>query len=103
MTLARRLGVPERTARSWLRRGTREVVTLDHGDDGGAGAIALRIAEAESQVARLEQRIRRLLAVIRLLATLVSVFGLRLDGRRLPEGASKRAVVASIDRVACTW
>jgi len=64
VTLARRLGVPERTERSWLRRGRREVVSLDDGDDGGAGAHALRLAEAESRIALLELRLRRLRAVV---------------------------------------
>ncbi|MBN2195872.1 MAG: DDE-type integrase/transposase/recombinase [Polyangiaceae bacterium] len=99
LALAGRLGVPERTARSWLRRGTRDVVTLD---DGDVGALALRLAAADAHACRLEQRVRRLRAVVRLLATLVSVFGLRLDGQRLPEGPKKRAVLAAIQRVART-
>ncbi|MBN2195736.1 MAG: DDE-type integrase/transposase/recombinase, partial [Polyangiaceae bacterium] len=97
LVIARRLGVPERTARSWLRRGRREMaVSLDDGDD----ALALRLAEAESRIARLELRLRRLRAVVHLLATLVSVFGLRLDGQRLPDGTQKLEVLRAIDRAA---
>ncbi|MBN2193513.1 MAG: DDE-type integrase/transposase/recombinase [Polyangiaceae bacterium] len=99
LTLARALGVPVRTAQSWLRRGTPEVVSLE---DGGDGAPALRLAETLAQLARLEGDVRRLRAVVRLLATVIGVFGLQLNGQRLPDGAQKLALLAALQRVART-
>ena len=57
--VAQRLGVPRSTARSWMRRGMPEVVTLDV-LDSDAG-------ELRAQIVRLENRVRMLLAIVRLL------------------------------------
>jgi hypothetical protein len=45
------LGVPRKTALSWIRRGVREVVTLD--DEAWAPAYHVRIAKLERRIAML--------------------------------------------------
>ena len=67
--VAQRLGVPRSTARSWMRRGTPDVVTLDVLD---SDAIQLR-----AQVVRLENRVRTLLAVVRILFCVFRISGVR--------------------------
>jgi len=57
--VAQRLGVPRSTARSWIRRGMPDAVTLDVFDADAS--------ELHAQVVRLENRVRMLLAIVRLL------------------------------------
>jgi hypothetical protein len=79
--VAQRLGVPRSTARSWMRRGMPDVVTLDVLDpDAG---------ELRVQVVRLENRVRMLLAIVRLLFCVLRISGVRLDGDRVPSGDGK--------------
>ena len=56
--VAQRLGVPRSTAKSWMRRGMPDVVTLDVFDSDASELLA--------QAVRLENRVRRLLAIVRL-------------------------------------
>ena len=75
--LAARLGVPRSTAKSWLRRGPREVVTAE--------TLDLPAHELRARVLRLEHRNEVLLAILRLLLVIVRMSGARLDGERVPD------------------
>ncbi len=98
LDLAMRLGVTRSTAKSWLRRGSRSVVTVDVLDDD-AGQLRVRLL-------RLEHRVETLLAIVRLLLLLVRMAGLRLDAKRLPGGEQKQQLLDGIARatrvVPCT-
>jgi len=87
--VAQRLGVPRSTARSWIRRGMPDVVTLDVLDpDAG---------ELRAQVVRLENRVCMLLAIVRLLFCVFRISGVRLDGDRVPSGDGKTKLLGAID------
>lgn len=86
--VAQRLGVPRSTARSWMRRGMPEVVTLDV-LDSDAG-------ELRAQIVRLENRVRMLLAIVRLLFCVFRISGVRLDGDRVPSGEGKTKLLSAI-------
>jgi len=84
------LEIPRATALSWIRRGLGEVVTLD--DD----------SEAETQlrdrVARLEQRVSMLTAVLRLVLALLRVSTFKLDLIRIPDAEEKRRLLSAVER-----
>ena len=90
LDLAERLGVPSSTAKSWMRRGTRPVVTVEV---LGGGAEELRV-----RVLRLERRVKVLRAVVRLLFVLVRMAWLRLDSKRLPDAEQKQQNLDGIAR-----
>jgi transposase InsO family protein len=83
------LEIPRSTALSWIRRGPREVVSLDSGDDGEP---ALR-----NRVAKLERRIAMLTAVLRLVLGLMRVSGFKLELSRVPDAVGKRRLLSAID------
>ena len=72
-----------------MRRGMPEVVTLDvlDSDDG----------ELRAQIVRLENRVRMLLAVVRLLFCVFRISGVRLDGDRVPSGEGKTKLLGAIE------
>lgn len=82
------LAIPESTRRTWMRRGTSDVVTLQPRDDD---AIRLR-----ARVARLDRRVAVLTAVVRLLVTLVRVGDSSLDRVRVPSAAAKHRLLRAI-------
>ena len=86
--LFRHLGVPRSTAASWLRRGPRPVVS--------AAVLALDHAELQAEVLALRRRVRFLLAIIRLAFLLVRLSGFRLDSKRVPDGETKRSILAAV-------
>ena len=86
--LFRHLGVPLSTAVSWIRRGPRPVVSAD--------VLALDGAELQAEVLALRRRIRFLLAIVRLAFLLVRLSGFRLDSQRVPDGQTKRSMLAAI-------
>lgn len=84
------LGIPRSTAASWIRRGSRDIVTTElFAED----EFALR-----ARVLKLERRVRVLLGIVRLLFVVVRLFGLRLDFQRVPSGETKSSILAAIDR-----
>ena len=85
-----KLAIPESTTRSWLSRGVGDVVTLDARDT--------ELVELHAQVAKLEQKVSVLRAVVRLLVTLVRVTGMSLVDTRLPSSGAKRRVLHAIGR-----
>ena len=82
------LGVPHSTAVSWIRRGPRPVVSAE--------VLSLDHAELQAEVLALRRRIRFLLAIIRLAFLLVRLSGFRLDSQRVPDGQTKRSILAAI-------
>ena len=84
------LGIPRSTTASWIRRGSRPVVTTEL---FAQGEQALR-----AKVLKLERRIQLLLSVTRLLLLLVRLFGCRLDSQRVPAGEAKSAIIGAIER-----
>ena len=84
------MGVPRSTFVSWLRRGPREVVTLD--------VVAQDTIDLQAEVLRLRRRCAMLLAITRLFALLVRLSGARLDETRLPIGADKEKVLKAVAR-----
>jgi hypothetical protein len=65
-----------------------EVVTLDV-LDSDAG-------ELRAQIVRLENRVRMLLAIVRLLFCVFRISGVRLDGDRVPSGEGKTKLLSAI-------
>ena len=90
--LAVRLGVPASTARSWLRRGTRQVVSCSIFDSDER--------QLQARVLQLEQQVVRLIAIMRPLILLVQLGGGRLDAKRLPDAEDKACILAVIAKVA---
>jgi hypothetical protein len=84
------LGIPRSTAVSWIRRGSRSIVTLEL---FGQDEQALR-----ARVLKLERRVRLLLGSVRLLFAVVRVFGFRLDSQRVASGETKSSVLAAVER-----
>jgi len=87
--VAQRLGVPRSTAKSWMRRGMPDVVTLDVFDSDASELLA--------QAVRLENRVRRLLAIVRLLFSVIRISGVRLDGDRVPHADDKTKLLGAIE------
>jgi len=85
-----RLGVERSTAASWVRRGTRPVVTADVFDQDEQ--------ELRARVLKLESRVRQLVAIARLLMVLVRMSRARLDGKRVPVGSEKQLLVDAVGR-----
>ena len=88
--LAIRQGVPPSTARGWLRQGPCTVVSIDVAE---MTPLAL-----QREVLVLRQRIERILAVLRLVLTLLRLSGVSLAKSRLPDGADKAALLRTIER-----
>jgi hypothetical protein len=86
--LFRHLGVPRSTAVSWIRRGPRIVVSAD--------VLAMDGAELRTEILALRRRIRFLLAIVRLAFLLVRLSGFRLDSQRVPDGQTKRSILAAV-------
>ena len=84
------LGIPRSTAASWIRRGSRPVVTTEL---FGQDAQQLR-----ARVLKLERRVQLLVGIVRLLFTLVRLFDVRLGGERVPSGEAKSTILGAIER-----
>ena len=84
------LRIPPSTARSWIRRGLGEVVSL-HSDNASEDVLRDRITTLES-------RVRILNAVLRLTMVLLSVSGFRLDRHRLSDSGAKLTLIHAIHR-----
>jgi putative transposase len=84
------LGIPRSTAASWIRRGSRPVVTTElFGQDE---------QQLRARVLKLERRVQLLVGIVRLLFTLVRLFAVRLGGERVPSGEAKSTILGVIER-----
>ncbi len=87
---ATRRGIPRSTARGWLSAQRARIVTLDVADQDHQ--------RLQQQVLALRRRVDRLLALLRLLVVLGKVCGSSLSSLRFPDQASRRRLLAAIDR-----
>jgi hypothetical protein len=90
ITIATRLGIPRSTAAGWLRRTPRPVVAAP-GQNVGAAEFRIRVA-------RLERRVHRLTAFLRVLLALVRILQPDLKRLRLPQACDKSRLLRAIDR-----
>ena len=81
-------GVPASTARGWLTKTATEVITLD--------AFDMSFADLQREVVSLRRRNARLIALLRLIVTVIKVAGFTLSQVRLPEETQKRRVLKAI-------
>jgi len=84
------LHIPRSTIRSWIHRGTSDVVSCDF----AGGEHAELVAEIE----KLRRRTALFGAVAGLLIALLRASKIRLDCERLPEGDAKRILLRAIER-----
>lgn len=89
-TLATRLGVPRSTATGWVRRAAAPVVTTPTLD---ATQLELLV-----RIARLEQRVRRLTALLRIVFALLHVLRPDLTRLRIPRARDKARLLRAIER-----
>ncbi len=90
VSYALQCGVPASTARGWLSAPNVQVVTLDSLD---TDATQLR-----SEDLRLQTRIRKLSALLRVLLVVLRISGFSLNQTRLPGGTAKRSLLRVIDQ-----
>ena len=83
-------GVPRSTARGWLSDQNVEVVTLD--------ALNTDDAQLQREVLRLQGRIRKLIALLRVLLVVLKISRFSLGQTRLPDGNDKRSLLRVIDQ-----
>src|SRR6516225_2132615 len=90
VTIATDLGVPRSTARGWLRKAPKVVVSLDVSD--------LRASELHQEVLALRRRVKKLTALLRLALALLRSSGFALTHERLPDGRAKIRILRAVDR-----
>ena len=86
--LFRNVPIPASTRRTWARGDVRPVVA--------AVDVELEVYELLEQVDQLRQRAKQQAAIIGLLVRLLNVRGGKLDGDRIPDGASKSAILRAV-------
>ena len=89
-TIATDLGVPHSTARGWLRTAPTVVIGLDVAD--------LTEHELRHEVLKLQRRVEKFAALLRLALVLLSVSKFTLAGERLPDGHDKQRILRAIDQ-----
>ena len=90
VTIATDLGVPRSTARGWLGKAPKVVVSLDVTD--------LRASELQQEVLKLRRRVKKLTALLRLALALLRSSGFTLTHERLPDGRAKIRILRAVDR-----
>ena len=90
VTLATDLGVPRSTARGWLRRAPEVVVSLD--------VTHLNEQELHQEILRLQRRVQKLAALLRLVLAVLRASGFTLSYERLPNGRDKMRILRAVDR-----
>src|SRR5437867_12589908 len=88
VTIATDLGVPRSTARGWLGKAPKVVVSLDVTD--------LRASELQQEVLELRRRVKKLTALLRLVLALLRSSGFTLTHKRLPDGRAKIRILHAI-------
>ena len=84
------LSIPRSTIRSWIHRGTTDVVFCDLAEDGRG--------ELAAEIEMLRRRTALLGAVVGLLISMLRVSKIQLDYERLPESDAKRILLRAIKR-----
>jgi putative transposase len=90
VTIATDLGVPRSTARGWLDRSPKVVVSLD--------ATNVKTSELQEEVLELRRRVKKLTALLRLTLALLRSSGFALAHERLPDGRAKIRILRAVDR-----
>ncbi len=90
MNIVAAFGVPRSTAIGWLCRDHRPVVSGD--------VLDMDHVRLQAEVLKVQQRVRRLDAIIRLLLALVRAVGWHLDRTRVPEGPTRAKMLRAIER-----
>jgi hypothetical protein len=83
-------GVPRSTARGWLGKPPRVVVSLDVTD--------LSASALQQEVLELRRRVKKLTALLRLALVLLRCSGFELIHERLPDGRAKIRILRAVDR-----
>ena len=89
-TIATDLGVPQSTARGWLRTAPTVVIGLDVANQTEH--------ELRREVLKLQRRVEKFAALLRLALVLLSVSKFTLAGERLPDGHDKQRILRAIDQ-----
>jgi putative transposase len=87
-TVATDLGVPRSTARGWLAEPATVVVSLD-----GAN---LTERELRQEILRLQRRIRKLAALLRVTLAVQRAVGFSVAHQRLPDGHAKQQILRAV-------
>jgi putative transposase len=90
LIIATDLGVPRSTARGWLGKTPKIVVSLDVTD--------LRASELHQEVLELRRRVKKLTALLRLTLAVLKNSGFTLTHARLPDGRAKIRILRAVDR-----
>jgi len=90
VTIATDLGVPRSTARGWLDKAPKVVVSLDVTD--------LTPSELQKEVLKLRRRVKKLTALLRLAVALLQSSGFSLTHTRLPDGRAKIRILRAVER-----
>ena len=83
-----KVNIPRSTIKSWRRRGAPPVVTLE--------PVARHQHDLAATIAKLENRVHVLAAVVRILLALIRAAGFSLAAQRLPEGAAKARILRAV-------
>jgi putative transposase len=90
MTIATNLGVPRSTARGWLGKASKVVVSLD--------VTNRKTSDLQQEVLELRRRVKKLTALLRLALALLRTSGVTLTHKRLPDGRAKVRILRAVDR-----
>jgi len=90
LTIATDRGVPRSTARGWLGKTPKIVVSLDVTD--------LRASALHQEVLELRRRVKKLTALLRLALALLHSSGFTLTHARLPDGRARTRILRAVDR-----
>jgi Pyridine nucleotide-disulphide oxidoreductase/Integrase core domain len=90
VTVATNLGVPRSTARRWLGKPAKVVVSLD--------VTNVKTADLQQEVLELRRRVKKLTALLRLAAALLRSSRFTLPHERLPDGRDKIRILRAVDR-----
>src|ERR1700730_4469554 len=90
VTTATDLGVPRSTARGWLGKAPKVVVSLDVTDR--------RPSQLQQQVLKLRRRVKKLMGLLRLALALLRCSGFTLTHARLSDGRAKIRILRAVDR-----
>ena len=88
--IAMQNGVPRSTAYGWLTNSRSDVVTLDVFD--------VDVAGLEREVIQLRRRCVRLIALLRLIITVMKMSGFSMSRVRLPDEQAKQRVLRAIEQ-----
>jgi transposase InsO family protein len=90
VTIATDLGVPRSTARGWLIAAPRIVVGLE--------VVDLTEPELRREILKLQRRVEKLAALLRLTLALLHASGFSLSRERLPDEDAKRRILRAVDQ-----